>query len=292
MAKRALGKGLGAIISNTPKAPAEATEQAILSAGEETVIELPIDSIRTNPDQPRHYFDEQEIEYLSESIRSVGLIQPIIVRRQDDLYYIIACERRFRAVKLLERDTIRAIVMKASEEENVTLALIENIQRQDLDPIEEAKAYKLLINRFKLKQSDVAQRVGKDRATIANSLRLLSLPENMQEAVSSGVISQGHAKILAGLPADDKQYYFDQIISKGLSVRALEAMIKEDETSGTAGGKGAARKDPHIKKMEDHLVSVLGTKVEIRHSTTGKGKIEINYYSLDDFERIVEQLGH
>ncbi len=291
MAKRALGKGLGAIISNSPKAPANETEEAILKTKEDSVVDIPVHHIEANPDQPRLSFDQREIQHLAESIRSVGLIQPIIVRKQDNKYFIIAGERRFRAVKYLELDKIRAIVMKANEEENVTLALIENIQRQDLDPIEEAKAYKLLINRFKLKQADVALKVGKDRATIANSLRLLTLPDNIQEALSEGRISQGHAKILAGLSNDEKEYYFEQILEKNLSVRALEALIKEQQNDSSTKEKKAAKKDPHIKKMEDKLVSVLGTKVEIRHSSTGKGKIEINYYSLDDFERIIEHLG-
>jgi ParB family chromosome partitioning protein len=291
MAKRALGKGLGAIISNIPKATADDAESAIIQSKQNEVIELPLDKIEPNPDQPRHHFDQDEIKHLAESIKSVGLIQPIIVRKDGEFFRIIAGERRYRAVKFLNNEKISAIVIEANEEQNVTLALIENIQRQDLDPIEEAKAYKVLINRFKLKQADVAKRVGKERATIANSLRLLSLPDSIQEAVTSGEISQGHAKILAGLDTDEQYYYFDQIISKNLSVRGLESLIKEETNSEIKNTKQSIRKDPHIKKMEDKLISVLGTKVEIRHSNTGKGKIEIVYYSLDDFERIIEQLG-
>ncbi|MDA3900615.1 MAG: ParB/RepB/Spo0J family partition protein [Spirochaetes bacterium] len=293
MAKR-LGKGLGAIISTTP--PPKSTgevEETIVHVKGDSIVEIPLDQITTNPDQPRTHFDDVEIENLAESIRSVGLIQPILLRKANDNkdgYTIIAGERRFRAAKSLELDTIRAIVIKANEEENVTIALIENIQRQDLDPIEEAKAYRLLINRFNMKQNDVAKRVGKERATIANSIRLLSLPDIIINAISEGSISQGHAKVLLGVPGSQKEYYFGLILSQNLSVRALESLIKsnQDKLSGDSQSKKNP-KDPHIKKMEDKLVSTLGTKVEIKHSATGKGRIEINYYSLDDFERILEK---
>ncbi|HRX15217.1 MAG TPA: ParB/RepB/Spo0J family partition protein [Spirochaetota bacterium] len=290
MAKR-LGKGLGAIITTAPPTrAADHVEETIAHVAGESVVEIPLDNITPNPDQPREHFDEIEIENLAESIRSVGLIQPVLLRKSGDKYIIIAGERRFRAAKVLEMDTIRAIVVKATEEENVTIALIENIQRQDLDPIEEAKAYKVLINRFNLKQNDVAKRVGKERATIANSLRLLSLPDIIINAISAGQISQGHAKVLLGVPGSQKEYYFNQILSQNLSVRALENIIKadQDKLSGESKAK-KPHKDPHIRKMEEKLVSTLGTKVEIKHSSTGKGRIEINYYSLDDFERILEK---
>ncbi len=166
MAKKVLGKGLGAIISSSPT-PVDSMEFAVTEA-KERIVELDVGAIRPNPDQPRTHFNEDEIEGLAESIRSVGLIQPIVVRREGEGYYVVAGERRLRASKLAGLQKIRSIVIRANEEENLTLALIENIQRTDLDPIEEAKAYRLLINRFRLKQQDVAQRVGKDRATVAN----------------------------------------------------------------------------------------------------------------------------
>lgn len=291
MAKKSsgLGKGLGAIITNSAT-PAETAEKEIVADPSNAVIDLEVSKISPNPDQPRLHFEEEEIEHLAASIESVGLIQPIIVRKKKSDYFIIAGERRFRAVKSLEKDTIKAIIIEADEEQNLTMALIENVQRQNLDPIEEAKAYKILINRFKLKQSEVAKKVGKERATIANSIRLLTLPENIQTAVSAGTISQGHAKILCSLKGKEQEHYFAEIMEKGLSVRALERTINDDKTDsdelGTASSKG--KKDPHVKQMEDKLVSMLGTKVEIKHSGN-KGKIEISYYSLEDFDRILER---
>lgn len=290
MAKKnsGLGKGLGAIITSSAT-PAETVEKEIVSVSKDSIIELELDNISPNPDQPRLHFEESEIEHLAESIDSVGLIQPIIVRKVKNEYYIVAGERRYRAVKSLGKDKIRAIVIKADEEQNLTMALIENVQRQNLDPIEEAKAYKLLINRFKLKQAEVARNVGKERATIANSLRLLNLPESIQSAVSEGTISQGHAKILCSLKGNEQSHYFAEVIDKGLSVRGLEKTINENKTdSDISESKPKGKKEPHIKKMEDKLVSLLGTKVEIKHSGN-KGRIEISYYSLEDFDRILEK---
>ncbi len=293
MAKKVLGKGLGAIISSSPT-PVDTMEFAVAEA-KDRIVDLDVGAIRPNPDQPRTYFNEDEIEGLAESIRSVGLIQPIVVRRDGESYCVVAGERRLRASKLAGLQKIKSIVIRANEEENLTLALIENIQRTDLDPIEEAKAYRLLINRFRLKQQDVAQRVGKDRATIANLVRLLSLPEQMQRAVSEGRMSVGHAKVLLALPPERQNALFNEILDKGYSVRMLEKMVEsEKEAEGSTGKGGAAKKSgprdtAHIRKMEEMLVSFLGTKVEIRHSG-GKGRIEISYYSLDDFERIIEIL--
>ena len=292
MAKKVLGKGLGAIISSSPT-PVDSMEMAV---GEvrERIVELDLGSIRPNPDQPRSHFNEEEIEGLAESIRNVGLIQPIVVRREGEGYYVVAGERRLRASKLAGLQKIKSIVIRASEEENLTLALIENIQRTDLDPIEEAKAYRLLISRFRLKQHDVAQRVGKDRATVANLLRLLTLPEQMQRALSEGRISVGHAKVLLALSPERQSELFNEILDKGYSVRMLERLAGSDGAAATGTKKGAAKKAgprdaAHIRKMEEMLVSLLGTKVEIRHSE-GKGRIEISYYSLDDFDRIIDIL--
>ena len=290
--KRVLGKGLSAIIAASPQ-PADEIEKVMID-DKDRVVELDLSAIRPNPDQPRLYFDEAEIEGLAESIKSVGLIQPIIVRKENDHYFIVAGERRYRAVKVAGLHKIRAIVVSASEEENFSIALIENVQRQNLDPIEEAKAYRMLINRFKLKQNDVAQRVGKGRESIANTLRLLNLPDQMQEALSSGQISVGHAKVLLSIDSPDEQMaYFDQIQDRGLSVRALETIINEGKEAVVArkagkGSKSLSAKEAHIRKMEDKLRQLMGTKVEIRHSGT-KGRIEISYYSLEDFERIIEK---
>ena len=288
--KRVLGKGLGAIIINSP-APVAEMEKAIVS-DKDRIVELNLSQVQPNPDQPRTHFDEEAIAELSESIKSVGLIQPIIVRKVGDSYQIVAGERRYRAVKLAEMTSIRAIVIEANEEQNFSIALIENVQRQNLDPIEEAKAYKVLINRFSLKQSDVAHKVGKGRESVTNSLRLLNLPSEIQESLSDGSITVGHSKVLLGIENPDEQLrFFRQIAEKGLSVRALEQLITDDapeaKSKGAKQGKAPSAKEAHLRAVEDKLRKMLGTKVEIKHSGT-KGRIEICYYSLDDFERIVD----
>lgn len=288
MAKKGLGKGLGAIISTSTKPVEEMEKELVEFSG--GIHSLKVEEIDPNPDQPRSHFDEDEIRGLAESIKAVGLIQPIVVRRHEGRYLVVAGERRLRATKLLELPTIKAIIIEADEVENLSMALIENIQRASLDPIEEAKAYRMLINRFKLRQQDVADRVGKDRATVANSLRLLNLPDEIQEGLSSGAISTGHAKVLLGAAPESQLDLFRQVVDKGLSVRALEAMVQKTAADGTDGDGDESvsrHKDPHIRRMEEELVSRLGTKVTIKHSGN-KGRIEINYYSLDDFERIVE----
>ncbi len=284
MAKKVLGKGLGAIITASP-APAEALETGI-AKNAEFVVELNVETVLPNPDQPRIRFDEPDIRGLAASIEAVGLLQPIIVRRHEGRYYVVAGERRLRAVKHAGMKTIRAVVIDADEVKNLTMALIENIQRTDLNPIEEAEAYKILINRFSLRQQDIATRVGKDRATVANTLRLLQLPVEIQEALGAGEITTGHAKVLLSAPGGRQMRLFNETVKKSLSVRALEGMLNE---GGAASGavKKKKGKDAHVRKIEEDLVSVFGTKVEIQH-TAGKGRIEISFYSLDDFDRIIE----
>ncbi|HOT46561.1 MAG TPA: ParB/RepB/Spo0J family partition protein [Spirochaetota bacterium] len=284
MAKKVLGKGLSAIITSSPT-PVDALEKGIVQNAE-LIVELAVDSVLPNPDQPRTTFDELEIKGLAASIQAVGLLQPIIVRRSGDSYYVVAGERRLRAVKHAGMKKIRAIVIEADEAKNLTLALIENIQRTNLNPIEEAEAYKVLINRFSLKQQDIAAQVGKDRATIANLLRLLQLPAEIQESLSSGDISMGHAKVLLSVSGGRQMELFREILNKSVSVRALEQLVQESEKKQKHGKKKPG-KDAHIRKMEEELVSFFGTKVEIKHAS-GKGKIEISYYSLDDFDRILD----
>ncbi len=295
MTKKALGKGLGAIISTSPSS-VEDIENNLVN-DKNRIRDLDISKIIPNPDQPRTFFDENEISGLAESIAAVGIIQPIIVREKDGLFILVAGERRLRACKLNKMKKIKGIVIEADEEQNFTMALIENIQRENLNAIEEAKAYKLMIQRFSLKQQDVAKRIGKDRTTITNTLRLLNLPEDVQEGIIDKRITAGHAKVLLSLENPDKQLrLFNEIVEKGLSVRALENIIDPvKETNGNgSSSKGSeqravAAKSPQIKKMEEDLISRLGTKVEIRH-TGSKGRIEISYYSLDDFERIMEKI--
>jgi len=291
MAKKVLGKGLGAIISGS-LTPVDDMESAIIEA-RDRIIELDVNQVQPNPDQPRSHFDEDGINSLAESIRTSGLLQPIIVRKDGPSYFVIAGERRLRAAKRAGMGRIKSIVIHASEEDNLSLALIENVQRTNLNPIEEAKAYRTLIHRFKLKQQDIAQRVGKDRTTIANLIRLLHLPEQIQRGIAEGRISTGHGKVLLSMPPDRQNALYNEILKKDISVRALE-LLSQDERFASTKKKGAPekrmrQKEAHLRKMEEMLVSHLGTKVEIKHSG-GKGRIEIYYYSLDDFERIIELL--
>ena len=288
--KKKLGKGLSAIIS-THSAPKNPFEKNII---DETarVIDLPIDKITANLDQPRTRFNDATLRGLAESIQSVGLIEPIIVRKTEKGYLVVAGERRLRATKLLKQSTIKSIVIEANEEKNYTMALVENIQRENLNPIEEAKAYKTLIEKFNLKQVEVAKQVGKERATITNSLRLLNLSEEIQNDISDGRISLSHAKVLLSAPEERQKELYHLILEEDISVRALELILKgkiqTSNTKETTTDKTLKKnKDAHIKKMEDKLMRILGTKIEIKHSGN-KGKIEISYYSLDDFERIVD----
>lgn len=284
MAKKVLGKGLSAIITSSPT-PVEALEKGIAQSAE-AIVELEVEAILPNPDQPRTVFDEPEIRGLAASIQAVGLLQPIIVRRSENNYYVVAGERRLRAAKHAGLKRIRSIVIEADEVKNLTLALIENIQRTNLNPIEEAEAYRVLIDRFSLRQQDIAARVGKERATVTNTLRLLQLPPEIQEALAGGEISAGHAKVLLSVSADRQMPLYRDVVKKALSVRALEQMVQEGGAKQKQEKKKQA-KNAHIRKLEEELVSVLGTKVEIRHAG-GKGKIEISYYSLDDFDRITD----
>jgi ParB family chromosome partitioning protein len=280
MNKKALGKGLSAIISS-----AVSPEDLEKVVDKNRIIEIDIKLIKSNPDQPRTSFNNDEINELAESIKSVGLIQPVIVREKGNDYYIVAGERRLRAAKVAGLKKIKAIIIQPSEEENLSIALIENLQRKDLDPIDEANAYRVLVERFKLKQQDIAKRVGKDRATIANSLRLLNLEKEIQAGLSEGSISVGHAKVLLSMPEQKQAVLYREIINKALSVRALEKMLDE-KTGRDHKTKKSRSKDVHVKKIEEELAYILGTKVEIKHSKN-RGRIEIHYYSLDDFDRIM-----
>jgi ParB family transcriptional regulator, chromosome partitioning protein len=292
MSKKVLGKGLGAIISSVQASETNSQNnktEIITEDSKDKIIELDIDKILPNPDQPRTHFNEEKIKELSDSIKSTGLIQPITVRKEGDIYFLVAGERRLRASKLAGFEKIKSIILHSNRDDNLTIALIENLQREDLDPIEEAKAYKILINRFKLKQQEIAEKVGKDRATIANSIRLLNLDEKIQLALSEGKISVGHAKVLLGADESKQFKIYSEIINNGLSVREAEKLIESEKSAPAKSKSKIKSKDAHIKKMEEKLISILGTKVEIKHF--GKsGKIEINYYSIDDFDRIMDIL--
>ena len=284
--KPALGKGMSALIGSDYQEPAVQDKNSI--------IEVSVESIKGNPDQPRKSFDEGSLNELASSIREKGIIQPIIVEKSPEGYLIIAGERRFRAAKIAGLETIPVIIKDFSDNEKLEIALIENIQREDLNPIEEASAYRELMDKGNLNQENVALKVGKNRSTVANSLRLLKLPAEIQKSLATGAISAGHARAILALNTETQmQELHRRIISEGLSVREAEAYApgrKEAEggKSGTAKASPSSNEmNPELKMIQEKFIDILGTKVNISGNLK-KGKIEITYFSMEDLERLYD----
>ncbi|MBI4706729.1 MAG: ParB/RepB/Spo0J family partition protein [Candidatus Omnitrophica bacterium] len=282
MQRIALGKGLDALI---PEA----------RAGGETVREIKIGEIVPGEYQPRRYFDPEKQTELVESIIEKGVIQPIIVRPYKDGYELVAGERRLRAAHEAGLERVPAIVRELSNEDALEIGLIENIQRQDLNPMEEAEAFQQLIREFHLTQEDLAKKVGKDRSSITNSLRLLKLPKPIQEEVLKGTISMGHARAILSLDNEaEQQEVCEKIVKSGISVREVEALIKKikenvsRETLKKAEEKPAV--DIALESCTEKLMESLGTKVRISRTAKGTGKIEIEFYSQEDLDRIMERV--
>ncbi len=292
MAKRnALGKGLGALIPGADETSADTTTSEDAPTGQQ-VMDIPIDDIEPNPHQPRTDFDPKAVSELAQSIREKGILQPISVRRFGSGYQLIAGERRFRAARQAELDAVPALVIDVgTDQEMMELSLIENIQREDLNPVEEAKAYRMLIDDCFITQEEVAERVGKDRSTVANMLRLLALAPEVLDALQTGQISAGHARALLGLDNPDHQIALcQQIIAQGLSVRRVEALVKAlKEGTSQSTPKPAPTKDPNLLSLEEDLQRHFGTSVNINRRGN-KGKIEIEFYSNDDLERVLDLL--
>ncbi len=280
-AKKVLGRGLEALI------PDLSEDQE----SKQSVLHVPIEHISANPYQPRHSFDQAKLDELARSILEKGVIQPITVRRKDkkNEYELIAGERRLRAARQTGYKTIPAIIMTVSSpEEMMELALIENIQRDDLNPVHEAKAYLRLQEECHLTQGEVASRVGKKRTTVANTLRLLKLPKEVQKCLLEDQISMGHARALLGLENSTNQTDMcNQIIKKGLSVRKVEELVKQEFDGKQKSSP--VRKSHDIAAAESIMQRILGTKVNINRKQH-KGKIEIEFYSADDLNRILELL--
>lgn len=272
--KKVLGKGLDALLGETELAEAEGVQQ------------IDIDMIIPNPNQPRSRF--LNIEELANSIKEKGIIQPIIVTKINDKYEIIAGERRWRAARLVGLKTIPAIVRQIEENERLELSLIENIQRENLDPVDEAKAYKLLIEKFNLSQEELARRVGKERSTIANSLRLLNLPHRILKDLREGRLQPGHVRPLINIKNPNIIFQLrDKIISEKMSVREAEELVKKYKPQQKKRKKKKETKVPDIIELEENLQQRLGTKVKIA-GDLNSGKIIIEYYTSDDIERISE----
>ena len=277
MERNVLGKGLGALIPDASQ------------ANKERIQTLPIESIRASKFQPRQNFSDARLQELAESIREKGVIQPILVRQIENGFELIAGERRLRAVKFLGLAEIPAIVKKVDDGDMLEIALIENIQREELSKIEEAKAYKRLAEEFGLTHEIISKRVSKDRTTITNALRLLDLPEKIQKLLEESTLSAGHAKTLLSILDPKRQMKLcEDIVKRGLSVRQTETMARLEGTGKRILRKNAQR-DPNIASVEESLAHRLGTRVKLLQGKK-RGRILIDFYSLDDLDRLLKLL--
>jgi len=287
--KHGLGRGINSLLGDYAYDVIEETE---VDSGNK-VIEIPIDKIKTNPNLPRRTFNQESLDELRESIEVHGVIQPIIVEEiGDGNYSIIAGERRYRASKLAGKDKIPAIVRSFSDIQRLEVSLIENIQRENLNPVEEAKAFSYLLAKSGIKQEDLARRVGKSRSAITNSIRLLSLPEDMQKSLYAGDFTPGHARaLLSVLNPADREILYKAIMAKSLSVRKAEEMAaklnKGDRNSVLKKEKDKKEKNEYMAEIEEKFLSAMGTRVELK-GNVDKGKIEIKFNSAEELERIYQ----
>lgn len=285
--KGGLGKGLDSLITN--KVGTAETTRA--PEPDKDVTFVKIAKVEPNREQPRKNFDEDALLELSESLKQYGVLQPLLVQNKNDYFEIIAGERRWRAAKMAGLKEIPVIIKNLSNQEIVEISLIENIQREDLNPIEEALAFKRLLEEFNLKQDEVAERVSKSRTAVTNSMRLLKLDERVQQMVIDDMISTGHARALLAITEKEKQYNLAQkIFDEKLSVRETEKLVKKLQKQKEEAPKKI--EDNHLsvfyEELEQKLKSILGTKVAVHQKDKEKGKIEIEYYSKDELERIIE----
>ncbi|MCF7943803.1 MAG: ParB/RepB/Spo0J family partition protein [Spirochaetia bacterium] len=301
MAKRGLGKGIGSLIGDYTH-ESRTVNNDLPTETETTgavVVMLNMKKIESNPGQPRKNFDEAAMKELADSIREQGVLQPVLVEESPDVpdrYIIVAGERRFRAAKQVGLTHIPSLIRNFSEEQRLEVALIENIQRENLNPVEEAQAYKYLIEQVSLSQEELAKKIGKNRSTIANSIRILNLEPIMLQALEVGKISSGHARaILSVVNPAEQQILFKRIISENLSVRQAEVMAK-GLNEGSRAVRNKTRKNDfqerpyEIRLVEEKFLNVLGTRVAVKGSL-GKGKIEISYFSPEDLERVYQLMG-
>lgn len=286
--KKGLGKGLNALIFS----PSHKNQnEAAPANAENSVINLDVSKIVPNPRQPRKYFDEDELQALSLSIKEQGIAQPILVRLKGIKYELVAGERRLRAAKKAGLNKVPVIIKDLTDEQALEVTIVENLQRENLNPIEEAVAYKMLYDQFSLSQDQIAQKVGKNRSTVSNSMRLLDLPKKIQDSIKKGSITAGHARAILSVTDVNRQIdIWKQILAGNLSVRDAEALISSDKIQNkSAKIKKIVHSNPHLQEIKDKLTESLGTKVELFGSPQ-KGKINIHYFSQEDLERIIEQI--
>jgi ParB family chromosome partitioning protein len=285
--KRGLGKGLGALIP-PPASPKPASPEVQAGA-----VEIPIDKITPNPRQPRQIelMDQEKLQELANSIVEHGLIQPLIVTQVGSSYQLIAGERRWRASELAGLTTVPAIIKESSPRQMLELAIVENVQRADLNPLEEAEAYAQLMEEFGLTQEAVAERVGKSRTAVANTVRLLNLPDEVKETLAAGKISEGHARALLSLKKDrDRLNALITIVNRGLNVRQTEALVRQLLVGGKAAKPKRPPLTPHDKTMLARFESKLGTKVELNRMEDQTGKLIIHFYSQEELQAIFDAI--
>ncbi len=281
------------IVEKRVEVPVEKVVEKIVEVPSDGATLVKIDEIEPNRTQPRKMFNDDALQELADSIKQFGIIQPLVLQKNNDFYEIIAGERRWRAARLAGLSEVPAIIKEYSNEEVVEIALIENIQREDLNPIEEAMAYQRLIEEFGLKQDECAEKVSKSRTAITNSLRLLKLDDRVKQMVIEDMISSGHARALLGLNKPETQYTVAmQIFDNKMSVRETEKLVKMLNQNKPEKKPKEIPLETQLacKEIEEKIKSIVGTKVSIKHKENNKGKIEIEYYSMDDFDRIVEML--
>lgn len=297
--KNGLGKGLDSLITNKVSKPAvkeaPSTKTSTSTDKVNDAVFMNIAKVEPNREQPRKKFDEDALLELSESIKQFGVLQPLLVQERDDYYEIIAGERRWRAAKLAGIKEVPVIIKKLTEQEIMEISLIENIQREDLNPIEEAQAYKRLLTEFNLKQDEVAERVSKSRTAVTNAMRLLKLNDKVQQMVIDEMLTTGHARALLGIEDQEKQYVVAQrIFDEKLSVRDTEKLVKNLQNEKADVSASTKKIDPQLeavyRNLEEQMKSILGTKVFINPKDDKKGKLEIEYYSQDELDRIIDLL--
>lgn len=278
--RKALGRGLDSLLKTKPASPPPAAKTA-----EPGVEQIPLKAIRPNPLQPRHHFDETALAELAESIRVQGVLQPVLLRPAKNGYELIAGERRFRAAQRAGLTAIPALVRVVSDEKALELAIIENLQRDDLNPIEQARAFQELASRFSLTQEQIATRTGKERSSISNFLRLLKLHPEVQAQVEQGQLAMGHARALLSLDPESQRIFALRIVEQGWNVRQVEERVAALQKPATP--PQPKPRDPNVRAAEQDLARVLGTRVHIR-DRKNRGTIEIEYKGLDEFQRIFE----
>lgn len=296
--KKGLGKGLDSLIADkvsTKQVTKTESQVKLKSEHAADAVMMDITKVEPNREQPRQKFDEDALLELAESIKQFGVLQPLLVQEKDDYYEIIAGERRWRAAKLAGVKKIPVIIKKLTAQEIMEISLIENIQREDLNPIEEAMAYKRLLTEFNLKQDEVAERVSKSRTAVTNAMRLLKLNDKVQQMVIDEMLTTGHARALLGIDDQEKQYVLAQkIFDEKLSVRDTEKLVKSIQNEKKNRTNVRKKIDPKLEAiyhdLEEQMKGILGTKVSINHKDEEKGKVEIEYYSQDELDRIIDLL--